>query len=65
MFKVEINWEKCIKCKLCVELCPSNAFSFENNSIVADSSKCLGCMGCIPLCPTKAIRIVIVETELF
>jgi dihydroorotate dehydrogenase (fumarate) len=48
--------EKCIKCMLCVKVCPYFAISF-TNKIEFDPKKCFECGLCVVKCPTKAIEM--------
>ncbi|MEM0002258.1 MAG: 4Fe-4S binding protein [Desulfurococcaceae archaeon] len=59
--KIEIDNEKCVLCKLCVEYCPSGVFTMENKKLAVNESRCVECYGCIPLCPTSAIRIKVLD----
>lgn len=45
---------RCIKCMLCVDICPYFAISFKDR-IVIDETQCFGCELCVSKCPTKAI----------
>jgi ferredoxin/flavodoxin len=47
--------EKCIKCKLCFEICPSGNISYYEYPVF-DKNKCLFCLRCISYCPPQAIR---------
>ncbi len=49
---------KCIKCNLCVQICPYNALSLDEK-ISVDESKCFGCGLCQSRCPVKAIEGVL------
>ena len=51
-----VNNNKCINCKLCVNYCPVNNITEENNSININNNCCL-CMRCYNFCPTVAINI--------
>ena len=42
--------EKCIKCNICVESCPSGAIDPETYAI--DDGDCIRCFACTRLCPT-------------
>jgi len=48
--------EKCIKCMLCVKVCPYFAISF-NERIEFDPKKCFECGLCVVKCPTDAIEM--------
>ena len=56
-----INQEKCIRCKLCIEVCPVNMIGINKNGVVnflPDRAKiCLECGQCMNVCPTDAIKI--------
>ncbi len=46
--------EKCIKCNLCVKVCPYFAISMQDK-ITFDPDKCFECGLCVVKCPTDAI----------
>lgn len=46
----------CIKCCLCVSLCPMNNLEY-NSGKIKQKSNCTICYRCINKCPQKAIRI--------
>ncbi|HOJ45191.1 MAG TPA: 4Fe-4S binding protein [Bacilli bacterium] len=46
--------EKCIKCNLCVKVCPYFAIEMKDQ-ITFDANKCFECGLCVVKCPTKAI----------
>jgi len=48
--------DKCIKCMLCVKVCPYFAISF-NERIEFDPKKCFECGLCVVKCPTDAIEM--------
>jgi len=50
----KIDHSKCVKCGVCVEVCPYFALSMEEQVIV-DEEACFGCGLCQTKCPTKAI----------
>ena len=48
--------DDCIKCLLCVSLCPMKNIRFENNRLITKAN-CTICCRCINACPEKAIAI--------
>lgn len=52
VFKLEIT-DKCVRCKTCVNLCPSGCINLQARSI--DNSRCVRCMNCLSACPLGAI----------
>lgn len=52
----ETNFESCMECKRCVEVCPTHAISFKNN-LQTDVAKCIWCCACIKYCSQNA-RII-------
>jgi len=55
MDSVIIN-NKCIKCRLCVQICPMNNLEY-NNEKITHKSNCTLCYRCINMCPQKAITV--------
>ncbi len=57
----EIDYKKCIGCRLCVLECATHVFRFDFKRHVAEvikSLKCkIGCTTCINLCLAKAIKL--------
>lgn len=54
---VEVNQDKCTGCGLCVEACPVEAISLENDKAKVDDEKCIVCGRCVEECPNEAISI--------
>ena len=54
---VQINQEKCTGCGLCVEVCPVEAISMENDKAKIDVEKCVDCGRCVEECPNEAISM--------
>jgi benzoyl-CoA 2,3-epoxidase subunit A len=50
-----IDPEICIRCHACVEACPKEAISFNDDNVVVDAAICDREMACIGPCPTGAI----------
>ncbi len=45
--------DKCIKCKKCVNICPTNNITL--NEKISFSNKCMFCLACLHNCPVHAI----------
>lgn len=65
--KIEIDWDKCISCMSCVEVCPSSAFirikkqqkdKIQSRKVSFDQNKCIKCGTCIRACSTNTIRLI-------
>ena len=54
---VQINQEKCTGCGLCVEICPVEAISMEDDKAKIDAEKCVDCGQCVEECPNEAISM--------
>ena len=54
-YPMSVDEEKCIKCELCVKLCPIDNIIMEEYPKHLD--KCEYCMRCFAFCPTNAIKI--------
>ena len=53
-YKVEINKDNCIGCKLCERVCKSGCIDKENKTV--DYSRCVDCFNCFTVCPTEGIK---------
>ena len=51
----KINTEECTGCEACVDACPAEAISMQNNVAVINAEECTECGACIDECPTEAI----------
>jgi ferredoxin len=61
--KVSVFPERCVavrnknaSCKVCQELCPSDAILLSNNQLAVDAQLCMGCRLCSTACPTAAFE---------
>lgn len=50
--KSVINLDTCLKCDLCIPVCPTNAIP---SSLVVIKDKCIGCGNCSAICPRQDI----------
>lgn len=50
------TFNNCIKCNICVELCPMDSIDKNNPKVV--SGKCIKCCACIKCCPLKAKEFI-------
>ncbi|MFW9969868.1 MAG: 4Fe-4S binding protein [Candidatus Odinarchaeota archaeon] len=66
--KIDVDWDKCISCMSCVDVCPSTAFSKIEKQMIKDSAdkkvsfdpnKCISCGTCVRACSQKAITLTI------
>jgi len=58
-FIVDVDEESCVGCEICVDRCPMDAFSM-NDDDIAEVSKtdCAGCGLCVSTCDAEALRMV-------
>ncbi|MDK2892525.1 4Fe-4S binding protein [Methanohalophilus sp.] len=51
-----INADECVGCGTCVDECPVEAISMNDENIaVVDADECTDCGSCVDACPTDAI----------
>jgi len=60
MMRFNIVKEKCIKCRLCVDICPVQNISMQEYPAF-DGNKCQFCMRCISYCPANAISKIFIN----
>jgi 6-hydroxynicotinate reductase len=51
-----VDWETCIGCSLCVEVCPLQAICMAPEKKASISDLCVDCKACTKVCPKEAIR---------
>ncbi len=62
MVRIEIAEEKCVKCGLCQETCPTGKIKVVRGRLVVyENVECVKCYACEIVCPADAIRVVDVE----
>ena len=59
MLEMEIHEKSCRGCRLCIDVCPTECFAFdeENQKARAENVKnCIACLSCSFICPSGAIE---------
>ena len=54
---VKVDLDKCTGCGTCVESCPSEALTVENEKVVVDQDACVDCGVCVDECPEEALTM--------
>ena len=55
---VKIDWDTCIGCTSCVNVCPVGALSMtDDNKAQCDEGTCIDCGARVGTCPTAAITL--------
>ena len=58
---INLEREKCIGCKMCIEVCPRNVYFFntrENKVDIKYSEKCINCNACVKQCLAHCLMII-------
>jgi len=66
-YQAQVNAEDCTGCTICVDYCPMNAISMndEDNMAEINSDLCIGCGLCASNCPVEAIELLETRPEDF
>ena len=60
-FRGRVNYirDKCVGCRLCLKVCPSNAFTFieESKKVIIHNDRCCFCSQCTEICPPKCLMM--------
>lgn len=48
---------RCIGCRQCIQLCPSNALSWEPTGVTIHHSSCITCSACVNTCNSNALQM--------
>jgi len=57
LIRASCNHDVCSLCGNCVEICPYNAISIENDQIIIDEISCQGCGACSTVCKNNAMTL--------
>ena len=58
MVEMNIHDNSCRGCRLCLEVCPTDCFSFDEadqKAKVKTVENCIACLSCAYICPSQAI----------
>ncbi|WP_163336988.1 ferredoxin family protein [Desulfopila sp. IMCC35008] len=58
MLEMVIHEKACRGCKLCLDVCPTDCFSFSDETqkaVVTALGNCIACLSCDYICPSGAI----------
>jgi ferredoxin len=56
--KITIHDKACRGCQMCLDICPTKVFVFDEKSsraVIQEAEDCIACLSCAYLCPSKAI----------
>ena len=58
MPKPIINQEKCSKCGNCIDICPVEVFSKEDEKVIVKKAEdCIGCKACEAQCEEECLKV--------
>lgn len=58
MLEMTIREEGCRGCRMCLEVCPTDCFGFDEENqkaVVEKTENCIACLSCAYICPSQAI----------
>lgn len=56
--RISIDEKACVGCSLCVDVCPTEVFTYSEADalpLVSKAKECFGCLSCSEICPATAI----------
>lgn len=56
-YYAELDGDLCSGCEICLDRCPMEAITFEQETIIVDRQRCIGCGLCTSTCPVEAISL--------
>ena len=54
---VTVDVEKCTGCGACVDVCPVDAITVQDDIAVVDEAECVECGSCAEECPNDALSL--------
>ncbi len=51
-----VNTKKCTGCGVCIDYCPAQAITLEEDKAVIKREKCIGCGECLVVCKANAVK---------
>lgn len=58
IYRVIVDYEKCVGCGICVRTCPYDAITLSDNNKAHVGIECDNCGLCVSICPFKALSLV-------
>ncbi|SHO46298.1 4Fe-4S dicluster domain-containing protein [Desulfopila aestuarii] len=58
MLEMTIREKGCRGCRMCIDVCPTACFDFdekEQKAVVAKVENCIACLSCAYICPSQVI----------
>jgi ferredoxin len=52
-----ITADECVGCGACIDECPSEAITLNDNNVAVVNDECIDCAACVDVCPTDAIAM--------
>lgn len=52
---IQVDQEKCIRCGLCADVCPTSVINMGNQGPQATVQRCIACGHCVAVCPQAAL----------
>lgn len=52
---IQVNQEKCIRCGLCVDVCPTSVIDMGTEGPQTTGQHCIACGQCVAVCPQEAL----------
>ncbi|TFF85032.1 ferredoxin family protein [Candidatus Heimdallarchaeota archaeon] len=54
----KIDFDCCIACMTCVEVCPEGVYEEDDMPVIANPENCTDCGLCVEECPEECIELV-------